>query len=269
MQAPVMSPTRLVADETWQLGSWMPVPGLGLLPGNAYLIRARQPVLVDTGLAALREPFLAALGGVVDPAELRWIYLTHLDADHVGNLQPVLDAAPQARVVTTYLGMGKMGLLGLPQDRVYLLNPGQALDVGDRQLRAVLPPSFDAPETTGLFDERTRALFAADSFGAVQQVMVDDAAAADPAALRAGMRLWTSVDAPWLQMADRALLREALGRVRDLRPSVVLGSHLQPARDMTERLLLWLAEAAEAPRFVGPDQAALEAMMASMRAQAA
>ncbi len=168
MQAPVMNETRRVADETWQFGSWLPLPGLGVLPANAYLIRARQPVLVDTGVAALREPFLDALAAVVDPAELRWIYLTHMDADHVGNLLPVLDAAPKARVVTTYLGMGKMGLLGLPQDRVHLLNPGQALDVGDRQLRAVLPPSFDAPETTGLFGESTKALFCADSFGAVE-----------------------------------------------------------------------------------------------------
>lgn len=269
MQTPVMSPARRVAAETWQLGSWMPVPGLGVLPGNAFVIRARQPVLVDTGLAALREPFLAALRSVVDPAELRWVYLTHLDPDHVGNLAAVLELAPQARVVTTYLGMGKMGLLGLPQERAYLLNPGQALDVGDRRLRAVLPPSFDAPETTGLFDERTQALFCADCFGAVQQAMVDDAAAADPGALRAGMKLWTSVDAPWLQMADRDRLREALGRVRDLQPSVVLGSHLQPARGMTERLLLWLADAAAAPRFVGPDQAALEAMLGALQAEAA
>lgn len=269
MNTPVMNPARLVADETWQLGSWMPVPGLGVLPGNAYLIRARHPVLVDTGLAALREPFLSSLGALVDPAELRWIYLTHLDADHVGNLGALLKAAPRARVVTTYLGMGKMGLLGLPQERAFLLNPGQTLDAGDRQLHAVLPPSFDAPETTGLFDGRTRALFAADSFGAVQQTVVDDAAAADPTALRTGMRLWASVDSPWLQMADRELLRDALGRVRDLQPSIVLGSHLQPARGMTDRLLLWLAEAADAPRFVGPDQAALESMMVAMRAQAA
>ena len=269
METPVTIPARRVADETWQLGSWLPVPGLGVLPVNAFLVRARQPLLVDTGVAALRESFLAELGRLIDPAELRWLYLTHLDADHVGNLGALLDAAPQARVVTTYLGMGKMGLLGLPQDRVYLLNPGQTLDVGDRRLRAVLPPTFDAPETTGLFDERTRALFSADCFGAVQERPLDDLAAVDPAALRAGMRLWTSVDAPWLQMADRQRLREALDRVRELQPTIVLGSHLQPAPDMTESLLLWLAEAADEPRFVGPDQAALEAMMATMRSEAA
>lgn len=269
MQAPLMLEPRLVADETWLLGSWMPVPGLGVLPGNAYLIRSRQPVLVDTGLAALQQDFLAALEQLIDPAELRWVWITHMDADHIGNLRVVLERAPHARVVTTYLGMGKMGLLDLPQSRAYLLNPGQSLDVGDRSLTALVPPSFDAPETTGLFDQRSRALFCADSFGTVQQTPVEDARQIDVQVLRDGMRLWTSVDAPWLQMADRSLLRAALDRVAILHPEVILGSHLQPARGLTDRLLHNLAEAADAPAFVGPDQAALESMMAAMTTPAA
>jgi flavorubredoxin len=260
---------RRVAADTWQLGSWMPVPGLGVLPANAYLIRSREPVLVDTGLAALRGDFLAALAGLVDPAELRWIWITHMDPDHIGNLSAVLDRAPRARIVTTYLGMGKMGLLGLPQDRAWLLNPGQQLDVGDRRLAAVVPPSFDAPETTGLFDTRSRALFSADSFGAVQPAIVDDAAQIDAATLREGMHLWASVDAPWLQWIDRAALRPALDRVQALDAEVVLGSHLQAARGMTDRLLKHLGDCVGAPGFVGPDQRALEAMMASMMATAA
>lgn len=74
----------------------MPLPGLGLLPVNAYLIHARQPVLVDTGLAALGDDFLHSLRGLIDPAALRWIWITHCDADHIGNLRSVLDQAPRA-----------------------------------------------------------------------------------------------------------------------------------------------------------------------------
>lgn len=269
MQTPQFLEPRPVAADTWLLGSWMPVPGLGVLPANAYVIRSRQPVLIDTGLAALRDDFLSALGSVVDLTELRWIWLTHMDPDHVGNLAAVLERGPQVRVVTTYLGMGKMGLLGLPQDRVYLLNPGQTLDIGDRGLAALVPPTFDAPETTGLFDTRSRALFSADSFGAVLQSIVDEASQIDAAALRDGMRLWTSVDAPWLQLADRTRLRAALERIGALRPEVVLGSHLPPARGIDDHLLRSLADAADAPAFVGPDQQALEAMMGSLAAEAA
>jgi flavorubredoxin len=264
VQSPRMLEPRRVADQTWLLAFTIPIPGLGVLPGNAFVIRSREPVLVDTGMAALRDDFLAALSRVIDPAELRWIYVTHMDLDHVGSLAAVLERAPRARVVTTFLGMAKMGLLGLPQERAYLLNPGQALDVGDRRLHALRPPTFDAPETTGLFDERSRALFCADSFGAVQSELVDDAAQIAPAALREGMHVWSSIDAPWLALADRARLGAALERVRALQPEIVLSSHLQPARGMTDRLIASLADTAGLAPFVGPDQAALEQMMGAL-----
>ena len=269
MHAPQMfEPRRLDAD-TFLLESWLPVPGLGVLPANAFVIRSRQPMLVDTGVAGLGAEFMAALGRVLDPAELRWIWLTHTDADHVGNLQRVLDAAPRARLVTTYLGMGKLGLLGLPQDRAYLLNPGQVLDLGDRRLTAVVPPSFDAPETTGLFDDHGRTLFSADCFGTLLAAPQENAAQIDASALRDGMGLWTSVDAPWLSQVDRSTRSRAFDHVRRLQPARVLGSHLPPAEGMTEALLRALAEAAEVAPFVGPDQAALEQMMAASFAQAA
>jgi flavorubredoxin len=255
---------RPVADQTWLLPFSIPIPGLGVLPGNAFVIRSREPVLVDTGIAALREDFLAALPQVIDPAELRWIYITHMDLDHVGNLAVVLERAPRARVVTTFVGMAKMGLLGLPQERAHLVNPGQALDVGDRRLHVLRPPTFDAPETTGFFDERSRALFSADSFGAVQPELADDAQQIDPSALREGMHLWSSIDAPWLALADRARLGAALDRVRALQPDIVLSSHLQPARGMIDRLIAGVADTAGLTPFVGPDQLALEEMMGTL-----
>ncbi len=142
-------------DGTTVLADCAEVPGLGHLPVNAFVIAADQPVLVDTGLPASRAEFLDRLWGVCDPADLRWVWLTHPDRDHTGALQQVLDAAPQTRVVTTFLGMGLLSIEHqVPPDRVFLLNPGQALDVGDRRLRALRPPLYDSPATTGLLDER-------------------------------------------------------------------------------------------------------------------
>jgi glyoxylase-like metal-dependent hydrolase (beta-lactamase superfamily II) len=263
MIEPFMTPTAKVAPDTHALTCYLPVPGAGILPAKAHLIRARQPVLVDTGPAAVREPLMDALRELMDPAELCWIWLTHVDADHVGNLAEVLRLAPRARVVTTFLGMGKLNMHGLPVDRVYLLNPGQELDAGDRRLRALRPPTYDAPETTGLLDTASGALFTADSFGALMSESADTAAAIPPDALRDGMATWTQVDSPWLGMVDEHAFGKALKGVRDLNPSTVLSSHLPPAdAGMLDTLIECMAAARKAPAFVGPDQAALEHMMA-------
>lgn len=263
MDAPrMMDPRRVVDTDTHSLTAWLPVPGFGMLPVNAFVLEAEQPVLIDTGLAALREPFMAALRDMLALRELRWIWITHADADHVGNLAAVLEEAPNARVVTTFLGMGKLGMQGLPLDRVHLLNPGQALDLGDRRLRAIAPPCFDAPETTAAFDEATGTLFSSDCFGALLDRPYADAREIAPEALRDGMIGWASVDAPWLGVADAQRFGATLRGIAALEARTLLGSHLPPARGLVDEFLPVLDAAREAPRFVGPDQAALEAAMA-------
>jgi flavorubredoxin len=253
--------SRSVTADTTLIGSHIPVPGLGVLPVNAFVIHAREPVLVDTGLASGCDSFLAALRATIEPAELRWIWITHMDPDHVGNLRAVLDLAPHARVVTNFLGMGKMGLLQLPLDRVHLLNPGQSLDVGDRRLVALRPPVYDAPETTALFDRRTNVLFSADCFGTVME-QPTNAAEDLGASLRDGLVTWTTVDAPWLAMADTARIAAACADLAALAPAHVVGSHLPAARGSSLPLLVkHLLAACSAPPFVGPDQAQLQAAM--------
>lgn len=246
MDSPAMFEPVAVARDTYVLPAALPVPGLGVLPVNAFVLRARQPVLIDTGLAALRDDFLNALECVIDPADLRWIWLTHADFDHMGNLAAVLEVAPRARVATTFLGMGKMMLAGLHTDRVELVAPGGGLDVGDRHLACVAPPIFDAPETTAAFDPRTRTLFSADSFGAVMERPEPSAAALFPQALREGQVTWAQIDAPWLGMVGEVAFRRRLDAVRALAPETVLSAHLPPATGMTEALLQNLAAARDA-----------------------
>jgi phosphoribosyl 1,2-cyclic phosphodiesterase len=229
-----------------------------MLPVNAFLIRSVQPVLVDTGLGMLKDSFIRNLCSLILPEDLRWLWLTHTDADHIGNLAQVLIEAPKLRVITTFLGMGKMLLHQLPVDRVFLLNPGQHLDIGDRRLVAVKPPSFDAPETTGLFDTKTRAFFSADCFGALMKEPAEAAADMAPSDLREGLVTWTTVDSPWLHIVDEGNFGRSLDVIRTLEPSIILSHHLPPAAGMTEILLSHLASARSAPAFLGPDQAALE-----------
>lgn len=259
MQAPTFIGTRRLDADTTAFESYAPLPGLGVLPVNSWLIRARQPVLVDTGIAMLQDDFLRALESQIDPAELRWIWITHADADHVGNLRAVLALAPNARVATNYLGVGKLGLQGFPVERTWMLNPGQSLDVGDRQLTAFRPPVFDAPETMGFFDGHSRFAFSSDSFGAVLARPYESAAQIPAEALRDGMVLWAGIDAPWLPNVHAQGWAGMQAPLRGFAPRMLLGSHLPPATGMDEPLYCNLAAARQATPFVGPDQAALMA----------
>jgi flavorubredoxin len=249
------------------LPSYVPIPGLGLLPVNAYVVKSTAPVLIDTGLQADANEFMDALRAVIDPRDLRWIWLTHIDQDHVGNLRRLLDDAPRAKVVTNFLGLGKLGLIAsLPPARVHLLNPGQGIDAGDRTLVAVAPPTYDAPETMGAYDEKSRMFFSSDCFGAVLEKPAKDAAAVAPDALREGQVLWTTIDSPWLRHTNESWLAEALNELRRMAPRTILSSHLPPACGMTETFADSLVAARNAAPFVGPDQTTFEAMLTSLAA---
>ena len=88
--------------DTVVLSTFHPVPGIGLLPVNVFLIKSKEPVLMDTGLGEDRGEFMKALESVIDPKDLRWIWLSHDDSDHTGSLRDILDAAPDARLVVNF-----------------------------------------------------------------------------------------------------------------------------------------------------------------------
>jgi hypothetical protein len=47
------------------------LPGVGVLPVNAYLLMAEEPVLIDTGIGLDGDDFITAVSSIVDPERLR------------------------------------------------------------------------------------------------------------------------------------------------------------------------------------------------------
>ena len=243
------------------------IPTLGSLAINAFVLHGTEPILVDTGTVVGVAEFMAALESVIDPAALRWIWLTHTDFDHIGALAVLLEAHPHLRVITSFLGVGIMGLSStpLPMDRVHLLNPGQTITVGDRRLTAVKPPVYDNPITTGFVDHRTGILFSSDCFGALLPEVPQHAAELDAVTLQRGQVRWATIDSAWVHDVDRDGFRRSLAELRAIEPTMVCSSHLPPAPgELLPLFVDSLAQTPDADRFVGPDQPMLEAMLAGM-----
>jgi hypothetical protein len=258
---------RVLPDVT-ALSDTTEVPGIGFLPVNTFVLHAEQPVVVDTGLSTPDKDFVTELAKVIDPADVRWIWLTHPDRDHTGGLWELLEAAPDARLVTTFIGVGIMSCQWqVPLERVHLLNPGQTLDVGDRVLTGYRPPLFDNPATVGFLDGSSGAFFSSDCFGAPLSSAAlatgGDAGAIPDDERRTAQLLWAAIDSPWVHQVDRAKYEPGVQAIRALDPSAIFSTHLPPAVGMNAQLVDALVEAPDGPAFVGPDQAALEALLAS------
>jgi hypothetical protein len=247
------------------------IPALGSLAINAFVLHGTEPLLVDTGTVAGSPAFMTALSSIIDPMDLRWIWLTHTDFDHIGSLATLLDANPRLRVITSFLGVGIMGLSStpLPMNRVHLINPGQSLTLGDRRLTAVKPPVYDNPITVGFYDDHSGILFSSDCFGALLPEVPQDAVDLDTHLLQAGQIRWATIDSAWVHDVNPHAFAHSLDQWKVIEPSMVCSSHLPPAPGaMLDLFLDSLARTPAAERFVGPDQAALEMMLAAMGAPA-
>lgn len=262
-----MGAPYLAAPDVHVLPAAVPLPGMGVLPVNAYLLLADEPVLIDTGMGD-DGAFLDALTSLIDPAALRWVWLTHDDADHTGSIQRLFERAPNARLVTHALSALRMSSWWpVPLDRVHAVRVGDRLAVGDRTLRAVAPPLYDNPMSTGLLDEATGSLFTVDSFGAILPEMTEDTEEVPFDALTGGMQAWATADSPWAHLLDRQRFGVVLDEVRRLQPSRILSSHLPAAKGTSlERFLEVMAAVPDAEPAVAPDQEQFAAMLTAMTA---
>jgi flavorubredoxin len=227
MQLPVL-PTepQAIAADTWLIPTLAAMPTGGFFGAHSLVIRGREPIIVDTGCTFVREAWLEQTFSVVEPADVRWIFLSHDDHDHIGNVEEVLERCPNATLVVNFGIAGRLALdVDLPVERMVWLEPGDAFDTADRRLRLVRPPMFDSPATRGLFDERTGVLWAVDSFGAVVPGEVFDAADVPAELYEPTFAALNSWNTPWLEWLDAGRFAAHLDDVASLPMTAVASAH--------------------------------------------
>jgi flavorubredoxin len=193
---------------------------------NSLVINGREPVIVDTGTPANREQWLKDVFSIVDPGDVRWIFLSHDDVDHAGNLPQIMEACPNATLITTWFFTERHTCdFNFPLDRCRWVNAGQSWKAGDRTLTAVVPPLFDSPVTRGLYDDRTGVYWAVDSFATPLPGPMDDIAQLDTEAWHQGVAMFNCMNSPWFQMLDPAKFEKHVDKVQSLELSTVASCH--------------------------------------------
>jgi len=255
---------QLIAPETWLIPNLAPA-GEGLyLPVNSMVIRGRQPMIVDTGAPVHRKLWLEKVFSVVEPEDVRWIFLSHDDGDHTGGLMDVLERCPKATLVTNFFSVERLALEkpALPLHRMRWMEPGDSLDIGDRVLRLFRPPIFDGPTSRGLYDPKAEAMWIVDTFACMTPGALD----ADEMSRETleQMPAMNSAVSPWHAWLDRAAYGrhvdavEAFGArtVASAHGPVLRGERLDDAFDRLRSL-------AGAPIIPTPGQELLETLIAA------
>ena len=98
----------------------MPLPNSGYITINSFLIKSQEPVLVDTGMRVEASEWMEALKSVIDPEDIRWIWITHDDADHTGSVEEVLTRENIAQVygVDSLVKISEIGVTVISLSRI-------------------------------------------------------------------------------------------------------------------------------------------------------
>lgn len=208
---------------------------------------------------------------LVDPKDVRWVYLSHDDHDHVGNLLPVLDACPQATLVTTWFSVERpRGDYALPLDRMRWVNDGESFDVGDRTLVAVTPPVFDNPTSRGLFDGRTGVYWAVDAFASLMaEPGLTTTADIQPEFWEETFLYLNRMISPWHTLVDPTKFDRHVDKVARLPITSIAAAHTTAVRgpNVAEAIRLIRRIARMDPAVV-PAQADLDAILAVLAPEA-
>jgi flavorubredoxin len=194
---------------------------------NSMVILGEEPVIVDTGSPANRRQWLEDVFSLVEPGDVRWIFISHDDVDHTGNLDEVLSACPHAQLVCNWALVERYSnCFDFPLSRCRWVMDGESFDVGDRTLLALRPPAYDSPTTRGLFDPTTGVYWAVDSFATP---LPDPAAAVadlDPEFWREALAMFAlGAVSPWISLVDHDKYGEYVSRTQSLDIATIASCH--------------------------------------------
>lgn len=167
---------------------------------------------------------------------------------------------------TQFVGLARLETAyHLPVHRFGIVNHGDTLNAGGRELGIVRPPLFDSPATNAIFDPKSGVLMTADSFGALLQAPAQDVADVGDEQFYEGFYLFNRLNHPWFSLVDPKKFLALLEDIRRLEPKVIASCHAPMARGRAEEHLKAMARIVEMDPVSLPDQAVLDSILSQIQ----
>ncbi|MEB3789416.1 MAG: FprA family A-type flavoprotein [Desulfurococcales archaeon] len=213
---------------------------------NAYLLKTSEgSVLIDGWKSTFATQLIDALEYLVEPDELRYVVVNHMEPDHTGSLEEVLRWAPSAIVLAHPMTKRMMDSYPRAFERLRPVKDGETIEIGDEKLVFIHTPWLHWPETMMTWLENRRVLLSCDAFGGfgIPEGVFDDECAKEGDFLRSVRKYVVTVIGNYRSWIVKALDKlEAKG----IDPEIIAPGHGLLWRGSPKKIIEYYRSLAEA-----------------------
>ncbi|MDF2514051.1 MAG: flavodoxin/nitric oxide synthase [Herbinix sp.] len=132
---------------------------------NSYLLLTDKPTVIDTVDLMYGKEYMDNLTKLIDPEEIQYIVINHVEPDHAGALPALAAKAKNAKIVSTELGATILkDMFKLHHREFITIADGDTLDIGGEVLKFFETPYLHTEETMITYSMEEGVLFPCDLF---------------------------------------------------------------------------------------------------------
>lgn len=133
---------------------------------NAYLIKDKYNVLIDTVEYPFNQNFFENINEVIGSENIDYVVVNHMEPDHSSSLLQLIEKYPNIKIIGNKKTIDMLnGFYGITNN-IFEVKDNDKLDIGDRTLSFYLTPMVHWPETMMTYVDGEGILFSGDAFGA-------------------------------------------------------------------------------------------------------
>ncbi|NLJ38933.1 MAG: MBL fold metallo-hydrolase, partial [Candidatus Atribacteria bacterium] len=144
---------------------------------NSYLINDQKKAIIDLAKSIKVDQFFKRIAEIIDPSQVDYIILNHMEPDHTGVLRVLRKIAPHATILCSSKAKDMIQAFYGITDQVQIVQDGEEVELGGLTLQFFMTPFVHWPETMMTFEKKNRILFSCDAFGsygALRGAIFDD-----------------------------------------------------------------------------------------------
>lgn len=142
---------------------------------NSYVILDEKIAVMDTADKIVKSQWLDNLSNALNGKTPDYLIIQHLEPDHSGNIQAVIDMYPDIEIVCSTAAKRMLPQFAdVNMDKVITKNEGDTLELGSHTLTFVMAPMVHWPEVMISYESSEKILFSADAFGKFGAIDADE-----------------------------------------------------------------------------------------------